>query len=92
MEEDSIVCYADGVHPTHNSHSTYAWIEKEENQTILIQTLIYIGGVYDKLTNEVKVSESKHLKDKDNRTILEELHSATFNGKILNGTEITWPL
>lgn len=39
--------------------------------------------MYDKLTNEVKVSESKHLKDKDNRTILEELHSATFNGKIL---------
>ena len=38
--------------------------------------------MYDKLTNEVKVSESKHLKDKDNRTIL-ELHSATFNGKIL---------
>lgn len=39
--------------------------------------------MYDKLTNEVKVSESKYLKDKDNRTILEELHSATFNGKIL---------
>lgn len=39
--------------------------------------------MYDKLTNEVKVSESKHLKDKDNRTILEELHSATFNGEIL---------
>lgn len=35
MEEDSIVCYADGVHPTHNSHSTYAWIEKEENQPYL---------------------------------------------------------
>ena len=48
--------------------------------------------MYDKLTNEVKVSESKHLKDKDNRTILEELHSATFNGKILNGTETVSPL
>ena len=28
MEEDSVVYYADGVHPTHNSRSTYAWIEK----------------------------------------------------------------
>ena len=26
----SIVYYADGVYPTHNSRSTYAWIEKEE--------------------------------------------------------------
>ena len=26
----SIVYYADGVHPTHNSRSTYAWIEKGE--------------------------------------------------------------
>ena len=77
MEEDSIVCYADGVHPTHNSHSTYAWIEKEETNHTYTNPNIY-WGMYDKLTNEVKVSESKHLKDKDNRTILEELHSATF--------------
>jgi hypothetical protein len=30
MEEGSVVYYADGVHPTHNSRSTYAWIEKGE--------------------------------------------------------------
>lgn len=31
-EKDSkaVVYYADGVHPTHNSRSTYAWIEKGE--------------------------------------------------------------
>lgn len=28
--EGSVVYYADGVHPTHNSRSTYAWIEKGE--------------------------------------------------------------
>lgn len=27
MEKGSVVYYADGVHPTHNSRSTYAWIE-----------------------------------------------------------------
>jgi transposase len=26
-EENSVIYYADGVHPTHNSRSTYAWIE-----------------------------------------------------------------
>lgn len=30
MPEGSVVYYADGVHPTHNSRSTYAWIEKGE--------------------------------------------------------------
>lgn len=27
MEEGSVVYYADGVHPTHDSRSTYVWIE-----------------------------------------------------------------
>lgn len=30
MDKDAVVYYADGVHPTHNSRSTYAWIEKGE--------------------------------------------------------------
>lgn len=30
MREDAVVYYADRVHPTHNSRSTYAWIEKGE--------------------------------------------------------------
>lgn len=30
MPEDAVVYYADGVHPTHNSRSIYAWIEKGE--------------------------------------------------------------
>lgn len=29
-DSTSVVYYADGVHPTHNSRSTYAWIEKGE--------------------------------------------------------------
>ena len=28
LDEKTVVYYADGVHPTHNSRSTYAWIEK----------------------------------------------------------------
>lgn len=29
-DSETVVYYADGVHPTHNSRSTYAWIEKGE--------------------------------------------------------------
>ena len=28
--DGAVVYYADGVHPTHNSRSTYTWIEKGE--------------------------------------------------------------
>ncbi|MDR0541164.1 MAG: IS630 family transposase, partial [Dysgonamonadaceae bacterium] len=31
FDEETVVYYADGVHPTHNSRSTYAWIEKGED-------------------------------------------------------------
>ena len=30
LEDGAVVYYADGVHPTHNSRSTYGWIEKGE--------------------------------------------------------------
>ena len=30
MDGSAVVYYADGVHPTHNSRSTYAWVEKGE--------------------------------------------------------------
>ena len=30
MSDDAVFYYANGVHPTHNSRSTYAWIEKGE--------------------------------------------------------------
>ena len=30
QDDKTVVYYADGVHPTHNSRSTYAWIEKGE--------------------------------------------------------------
>ena len=31
QDENTVIYYADGVHPTHNSRSTYAWIEKGED-------------------------------------------------------------
>ena len=48
MPEDAVVYYADGVHPTHNSRSTYAWIEKGavlEQPTISGRDRVNINGV-----------------------------------------------
>ncbi len=48
MDEDAVVYYADGVHPTHNSRSTYAWIEKGkklEQPTVSGRDRVNINGL-----------------------------------------------
>jgi transposase len=48
QDEDTVVYYADGVHPTHNSRSTYAWIEKGqdlEQPTVSGRDRVNINGV-----------------------------------------------
>jgi transposase len=47
-EEQSVVYYADGVHPTHNTRSTYAWIEKGtelEQPTVSGRDRVNINGL-----------------------------------------------
>jgi transposase len=47
-EENSVIYYADGVHPTHNSRSTYAWIEKGmvfEQPTVSGRDRVNINGL-----------------------------------------------
>jgi len=47
-EETSVIYYADGVHPTHNSRSTYAWIEKGtelEQPTVSGRDRVNINGL-----------------------------------------------
>jgi transposase len=48
LDDPSVVYYADGVHPTHNSRSTYAWIEKGkemEQPTVSGRDRININGL-----------------------------------------------
>lgn len=48
MNANTIVYYADGVHPTHNSRSTYGWIEKGtefEQPTVSGRDRVNINGV-----------------------------------------------
>lgn len=47
-DASSVVYYADGVHPTHNSRSTYAWIEKGcelEQPTVSGRDRVNINGL-----------------------------------------------
>ena len=53
MPEDAVVYYADGVHPTHNSRSTYAWIEKGEKleqPTVSGRDRVNINGFLTRMT------------------------------------------
>ena len=48
LDEKAVVYYADGVHPTHNSRSTYAWIEKGtefEQPTVSGRDRVNINGL-----------------------------------------------
>lgn len=48
MPEDAVIYYADGVHPTHNSRSTYAWIEaggRFEQATVSGRDRVNINGL-----------------------------------------------
>ncbi|MDR1557082.1 MAG: winged helix-turn-helix domain-containing protein [Tannerellaceae bacterium] len=48
MDETSVIYYADGVHPTHNSRPAYAWIEKGremEQPTVSGRDRVNINGL-----------------------------------------------
>jgi transposase len=48
LDETDVVYYADGVHPTHNSRSTYAWVEKGqelEQPTVSGRDRVNINGL-----------------------------------------------
>ena len=48
LDDKTVVYYADGVHPTHNSRSTYGWIEKGaefEQPTVSGRDRVNINGL-----------------------------------------------
>ena len=65
MDEKTVVYYADGVHPTHNSRSTYAWIEKGEEYeqpTVSGRDRVNINGLINaKEVTEVITVDSERI-------------------------------
>jgi hypothetical protein len=67
MDETSVIYYADGVHPTHNSHSTYAWIEKGQptvsgRDRMNINGLLNAMDVTDVIAHECESVNAKSTK------------------------------
>ena len=50
LPEDETICFADGVHPTHNTQASYGWIQKGERKEICSNTgrqRINLSGAID---------------------------------------------
>lgn len=55
-QEDEVILFGDGVHPTHNIHKTKAWIKKGKDREIKTNTgrgRLNINGVLDAETLEI---------------------------------------
>ena len=65
QDAKTVVYYADGVHPTHHSRSTYAWIEKGEEleqPTVIGRDRVNINGlVNSKDVTDVLTVESERI-------------------------------
>ena len=65
QDEKTVIYYADGVHPTHNSRSTYAWIEKGkelEQPTVSGRDRVNINGLVNaKDVTDVITVESERI-------------------------------
>jgi transposase len=73
MDETSVIYYADGVHPTHNSRSTYAWIEKgreKEQPTVSGRDRVNINGLLNaKDVTDVIAHECKSVNAESTKTL-----------------------
>lgn len=64
LKEDENMLFLDGVHPTHNTKSGFAWIKKGEEKLIETNSgrdRVNLNGAYDINSSEVVVNQSKRV-------------------------------
>ena len=64
LSEDEVICFMDGVHPTHNTKPSYGWIQKGQRKEIRTNTgrqRLNLSGVIDMLSKQVFVQEDETL-------------------------------
>lgn len=64
LSENEVICFIDGVHPTHNTKPTYGWIRKGERKEIPTNTgrqRLNLSGAIDIISKKVLVREDESL-------------------------------
>ena len=79
LPPNEAICFADGIHPTHNTKSAYGWIRKGERKEILTNTgrqRLNISGAIDINSKRVLVQQDSSLDAQSTITFLQKLEMA----------------
>jgi len=79
LQEDETICFADGVHPTHNVQLSYGWIRKGERKEISSNTgrqRLNISGAVDLVEGKLHFQEDKMLNSDATIKFLEKIELA----------------
>ena len=79
LGEDETICFADGVHPTHNTQLSYGWIKKGVRKEICSNTgrqRINLSGALDMIENRVHFQEDPILNAEATIGFLQKIEKA----------------
>ena len=79
LREDETICFADGVHPTHNTQLSYGWIRKGVRKEICSNTgrqRINLSGALDIVEKKVYFQEDLMLNAESTIRFLEKIEQA----------------
>jgi transposase len=87
VDNDAVVYFADGVHPTHNTRSTHAWIEKgteREQLSVSGRDRVNINGVVNAQDpTDVLVVEGKSVNSESTKELYEKIIAANPDAKTI---------
>ena len=76
---DETICFADGVHPTHNTIATYGWIKKGERKEIASnsgRSRLNLSGSLDILSKKLVIHEDVTLNANSTITFIKKIESS----------------
>lgn len=79
LEGDETICFADGVHPTHNTHLSYGWIRKGIRKELCSNTgrqRINLSGALDVIEKKVHFQEDPMLNADATIAFLQKIEKA----------------
>ena len=79
LPEDETICFADGVHPTHNTQVSYGWIRKGQRKEICSNTgrqRINLSGAVDLVEQKLHFQEDTMLNAESTISFFQKLERA----------------